>query len=147
MEKNSPVMPPLFMRARSVCVFAPGFARSVCVARRTDGMSLCPSTMIASLSRRAARSSGVSVFGAGGRDGTRLPLAPVGRLAVNRPACRHEELFADDDPTNDGPTVHVAAPALRSLADASAAEPTSGTQPVATDVFSATTRRSPAVYI
>jgi hypothetical protein len=79
---------------------------------------------------------------------------------VNRPACRHEDLFDVDDPTNDGPTVHLAAPALRSLAVASIVAdadepsklpylPTSGTQEVAhaPEVFSATTRRSPAVYI
>lgn len=65
---------------------------------------------------------------------------------MNRPACRHEDLF-DDDPTNDGPTVHVSAPVLRSLADASLAVPSSGTQQISPDVFSATTRRSPAVYI
>jgi hypothetical protein len=77
---------------------------------------------------------------------------------VNRPACGHEDLFDVDDPTNDGPTLHVSAPALRSLAVASLVAdppaklpylPSSGTQEVAhaPEVFSATTRRSPAVYI
>jgi hypothetical protein len=58
---------------------------------------------------------------------------------------RYDEQYADDDPHSDGPTLHVPGSALRSLAVASAAaeDPTEHKA----DVFSATTRRSPAVYL
>src|SRR5262245_53330688 len=81
MEKNSPVIPPAFIRGRSVCVFPVGFARSKPFVKMIDVMSLCPSTTIALLCNRAACSSSVALVA-----GASLPGRDVDGSATPGPA-------------------------------------------------------------